>query len=114
MSVMPALAASSTTYWMAGLSTTGSISLGMDLLAGSMRVPKPATGITAFLTFMFDTHSLFFIACGIIFLPAPVVGTQDRKSVVSGKSVSVRVDLGGRRILKKKNRKKMNTHKEKK
>src|SRR3546814_18687724 len=29
---------------------------------------------------------------------------QARKSVVSGKSVSVRVDLGGRRILKKKNR----------
>src|SRR3546814_20122241 len=27
----------------------------------------------------------------------------DRKSVVSGKSVSVRVDLGGRRILKKTN-----------
>src|SRR3546814_16674169 len=31
----------------------------------------------------------------------------DRKSVVSGKSVSVRVDLGGRRIIKKK--KKHNT-----
>src|SRR3546814_18847136 len=29
-------------------------------------------------------------------------GTLDRKSVVSGKSVSVRVDLGGRRIIKKK------------
>src|SRR3546814_10947203 len=29
---------------------------------------------------------------------------QDRKSVVSGRSVSVRVDLGGRRILKKKNK----------
>src|SRR3546814_13188313 len=29
----------------------------------------------------------------------------DRKSVVLGKSVSVRVDLGGRRIIKKKNRK---------
>src|SRR3546814_17878256 len=28
---------------------------------------------------------------------------RDRKSVVSGKSVSVRVDLGGRRISKKKN-----------
>src|SRR3546814_19969566 len=28
---------------------------------------------------------------------------RDRKSVVSGKSVSVRVDLGGRRIIKKKN-----------
>src|SRR3546814_19525269 len=27
---------------------------------------------------------------------------EDRKSVVSGKGVSVRVDLGGRRILKKK------------
>src|SRR3546814_20729861 len=29
----------------------------------------------------------------------------DRKSVVSGKSVSVRVDLGGRRIIKKKHSK---------
>src|SRR3546814_18218905 len=28
---------------------------------------------------------------------------EDRKSVVSGKSVSVRVGLGGRRIIKKKN-----------
>src|SRR3546814_19867500 len=30
-------------------------------------------------------------------------GCQDRKSVVSGKSVSVRVALGGRRIITKKN-----------
>src|SRR3546814_17583594 len=30
--------------------------------------------------------------------------TQDRKSVVEGKSVSVRVDLGGRRIVKNINR----------
>src|SRR3546814_17119934 len=30
-------------------------------------------------------------------------GDVDRKSVVSGKSVSVRVDLGGRRIMKQKN-----------
>src|SRR3546814_13627826 len=29
-------------------------------------------------------------------------GSADRKSVVSGKGVSVRVDLGGRRIIKKK------------
>src|SRR3546814_12090492 len=28
---------------------------------------------------------------------------QDRKSVVKGKSVAVRVDLGGRRIIRKKN-----------
>src|SRR3546814_13231026 len=30
------------------------------------------------------------------------VGFGDRKSVVSGKSVAVRLDLGGRRIIKKK------------
>src|SRR3546814_14343214 len=34
-------------------------------------------------------------------LPRLEAITQDRKSVVSGKSVSVRVDLGGRRIIKK-------------
>src|SRR3546814_11797974 len=32
----------------------------------------------------------------------------DRKSVVEGKSVSVRVDLGGRRIIRKKKQKKEN------
>src|SRR3546814_11775153 len=32
--------------------------------------------------------------------------SEDRKSVVSGKRVSVRVDLGGRRILQKKKHKK--------
>src|SRR3546814_20975571 len=35
-------------------------------------------------------------------------GASDRKSVVSGKGVSVRVDLGGRRIIKKKNQKSTN------
>src|SRR3546814_14223004 len=30
-----------------------------------------------------------------------VISSSDRKSVVEGKSVSVRVDLGGRRIIKK-------------
>src|SRR3546814_11994202 len=35
---------------------------------------------------------------------ATVLVSGDRKSVVSGKSVSVRVDLGGRRILTKKNK----------
>src|SRR3546814_19696401 len=33
-----------------------------------------------------------------------VVGLEDRKSVVWGKSVSVRVDVGGRRIIKKKSK----------
>src|SRR3546814_13823160 len=32
----------------------------------------------------------------------PLFCDRDRKSVVSGKSVSVRVDLGGRRFIKKK------------
>src|SRR3546814_11767046 len=36
--------------------------------------------------------------------PVHAVRDIDRKSVVEGKSVSVRVDLGGRRIIKKKKR----------
>src|SRR6516162_1349935 len=43
----PATSASSTAYWMSGLSTTGSISLGLALVAGRKRVPRPATGNTA-------------------------------------------------------------------
>src|SRR3546814_15996328 len=49
----------------------------------------------------------------LYWLPPPLAGTEnpgsrllyalgDRKSVVSGKRVSVRVDLGGRRIIKQK------------
>src|SRR3546814_18042347 len=39
--------------------------------------------------------------------PARAAGRrEDRKSVAEGKSVSVRVDLGGRRIIKKKTKKK--------
>src|SRR5215471_2435293 len=45
----PAATASSTTYWMVGVSTTGSISLGTALVAGRKRVPRPAAGMTAFL-----------------------------------------------------------------
>src|SRR3546814_16388537 len=37
-----------------------------------------------------------------------VASSTDRKSVVEGKSVSVRVVLGGRRIIKKKNDKQKN------
>src|SRR3546814_17658829 len=37
-------------------------------------------------------------------------GAVDRKSVVEGKSVSVRVDLGGRRIIKNKNSKHQRTN----
>src|SRR5512139_2950285 len=48
MSVIPAAAASSTAYWISGLSTTGSISFGLALVTGRKRVPSPATGNTAF------------------------------------------------------------------
>src|ERR1041384_2838637 len=50
MSSIPARTASSTTYWIAGLSTTGSISLGWALVAGRNRVPRPAAGMTAVVT----------------------------------------------------------------
>jgi hypothetical protein len=50
ISVMPAAMASSTAYWISGLSTTGSISLGLALVAGRNRVPSPATGKTALVT----------------------------------------------------------------
>ncbi len=44
------LAASSTTYWISGRSTTVSISFGIALVAGRKRVPSPATGKTALRT----------------------------------------------------------------
>src|SRR2546421_11968429 len=47
---MPAATASSTPYWMIGLSTIGSISLGCALVAGRNRVPRPAAGNTALRT----------------------------------------------------------------
>ena len=56
-SSMPAACASSTAYWIRGLSTTGSISLGMALVAGRKRVPMPPTGNTA-----------LRIACAMIYL----------------------------------------------
>src|SRR5690554_5475442 len=49
--VMPAATASSTAYWISGLSTMGSISLGLALVAGRKRVPMPATGKTALVIF---------------------------------------------------------------
>lgn len=47
--------ASSTTYWMTGRSSTGSISLGVTFVAGRKRVPRPAAGMT---DFMFDPSLL--------------------------------------------------------
>src|ERR1035438_5965388 len=57
---MPEWTASSTPYWMMGLSTIGNISLGCALVAGRKRVPSPAAGKTAFRTL-----------AGIVFSVAP-------------------------------------------
>src|SRR5713101_3833128 len=51
ISSRPEATASSTTYWMVGLSTRGSISFGWALVAGRKRVPSPAAGKTALRTF---------------------------------------------------------------
>src|SRR5438067_11455099 len=48
----PAASASSTPYWMIGLSTSGSISLGCAFVAGRKRVPSPAAGNTPLRTFI--------------------------------------------------------------
>ena len=47
---IPAATASSTPYWMIGLSMRGSISFGCALVAGRNRVPHPAAGKTALRT----------------------------------------------------------------
>src|SRR3546814_14278306 len=48
------------------------------------------------------TQNIVFRLSGATLLPGAGFRDLDRKSVVKGKSVSVRVDLGGRRIIKKK------------
>src|SRR6266850_6629050 len=47
---IPLAIASSTPYWMVGLSTSGSISLGWALVTGRKRVPRPAAGKMALRT----------------------------------------------------------------
>src|SRR5471032_3051760 len=64
ISVMPAATASSTAYWISGLSTMGSISFGCALVAGRKRLPRPATGKTAFLIWLMAGSVIvrFFLA----------------------------------------------------
>jgi hypothetical protein len=52
---------SSTTYWICGLSTTGSISFGCAFVAGRKRVPKPAAGSTALRTRLIGGVIIFFV-----------------------------------------------------
>src|SRR5262249_44983518 len=67
ISVMPAAAASSTAYWINGLSTIGSISFGLALVAGRKRVPSPATGNTAFV--ILRIHRLLLLCVSLGRLP---------------------------------------------
>src|SRR6266568_5483639 len=70
ISSSPEATASSTTYWMMGLSTSGSISLGCALVAGRKRVPRPAAGKTALRIFIgpFDAstaHVTVVLSCAL-------------------------------------------------
>src|SRR2546427_8465891 len=51
---IPLAIASSTPYWIVGLSTRGSISFGWALVTGRKRVPRPAAGKIALRTVMAD------------------------------------------------------------
>src|SRR5262245_39216877 len=67
MCSMPLTTHSSTTYWICGLSTTVSISLGCAFVAGKKRVPRPAAGRTALRTLR--PTALF--PCVVSAIPAP-------------------------------------------
>src|SRR3546814_16190017 len=53
-----------------------------------------------------EFHILADTGASALFYDAAIEAVTDRKSVVEGKSVSVRLNLGGRRIIKKKTLKK--------
>jgi hypothetical protein len=48
---------------MSGLSTNGNISLGEAFVAGRNRVPRPAAGMTAFLTVRRDMEGYYVMGC---------------------------------------------------
>ena len=54
-SFKPEAMASSIPYWIVGLSTSGSISLGCAFVTGRKRVPSPAAGKIAFRTLLTPT-----------------------------------------------------------
>src|SRR3546814_12433139 len=78
----------------------------LGLALGSMYAMLPLYRATGDIFWSTSTDFILvaiplFILLGEIMLRAGI----DRKSVVEGKSVSGRVDFGGRRIIKKKNKK---------
>src|SRR5450755_3741463 len=69
----PAASASSTPYWMMGLSTSGSISFGWALVAGRKRVPNPAAGKIALRTLRILRRSPFVRRSSIGFIAESIV-----------------------------------------
>src|ERR1700676_1278293 len=88
ISVMPAAAASSTAYWISGLSTTGSISLGLALVTGRKRVPSPATGNTALVTLAIAIEILAAGRKARTRFPFALVGRLGRAEGAQSASVS--------------------------
>src|ERR1043165_72114 len=88
---MPASLASSTTCWMSGRSTTGSISFGMALVAGRKRVPRPATGKTAL--------RIFFIARPLVHRVAHGVADFRDREGLGDDAVHERLDVVGAHAL---------------
>src|SRR3546814_13402057 len=87
-----------------GMTLFGFPARGIDLLIG-----RPASRIEIGEQLDVDDALLRLALDGIATRAGPA--RPDRKSVVSGKSVSVRVDLGGRRIIKKKKKHNKQTYK---
>src|SRR4051812_19062289 len=106
MSVMPAATASSTANWMSGLSTIGIISLGLALVAGRKRVPRPATGNTALVIFIGgqlrlsgsgrNSLRVLRVPCRVL-LPAPYIGAHVVDSILRAPAQQL---VGERRIGK--------------
>src|SRR3546814_19310063 len=74
-----------------------------DVCSSDLPVPVPADLSRLVLLERATLSQPAVIAGQLCVLCLVARGLPDRKSVVWGKSVSVRVDLGGRRIIKKKN-----------
>src|SRR3546814_14213573 len=91
--------------YMVLLKTVMSPNVEMVLMLGFFIAFAVKTPMVPLHTWLPDAHSQAPTAGSVdlagILLKTAAYGI-DRKSVVSGKSVSVRVDLGGRRLIKKK------------
>ena len=89
ISSMPDATASSTTTSIAGVSTTGKISLGITFDEGSIRVPIPAARMTAFFTFI---AVRFFPGLGLVNQTfdsrASCADLHAMQSVVTGRAFS--------------------------